>query len=57
MKDCLIARPPINSDLHGPTVYSYNIPKDKPEMTSFPAYTFGAKTEPERGYSLDMKSK
>ena len=51
MRDCMMSRPPINGDLQGPTVYSYNIPKDKPEMTSFPAYTFGSKIEPERGCS------
>ena len=51
IKDCITARPPMDMDLQGPTVYSYNIPKDKPDMTSFPAYTFGSKTEPDRGYS------
>ena len=49
IKDCITARPPMDMDLQGPSVYSYNIPKDKPDMTSFPAYTFGSKSEPDRG--------
>jgi len=48
IKDCITARPPMDMDLQGPSVYSYNIPKDKPDMTSFPAYTFGSKSEPDR---------
>ena len=49
MKFCIESRPPILNDLSGPTVYSYDLPKDKPDMTTFPAYTIRQKTEHVRG--------
>eukprot|EP00794_Sanderia_malayensis_P015867 gene15867-17465_t len=45
LKDCIQSRPPINQTLSGPTVFTYSPPKDRPEMTTFPAYTFRPKTQ------------
>lgn len=49
LKDCIESRPPLQGDLSGPTIYSYDPPNDKPEMTSFPSYTIRPKTQQDRG--------
>ncbi|XP_065067906.1 protein STPG3-like isoform X2 [Rhopilema esculentum] len=48
LKECLEYRPPLNTDLTGPTIYSYETPRDKPEMTSFPSFTMRPKTQTNR---------
>ncbi len=49
LKDCMQSRPPINPELSGPSIFSYDPPKDRPEMTNFPAFTFRPKTQSDRG--------
>lgn len=48
LKDCMQSRPPINPELSGPSIFSYDPPKDRPEMTNFPAFTFRPKTQSDR---------
>lgn len=48
LKYCLDSRPPINPELSGPTIFSYDPPNDLPHMTSFPSYTLRPKTQSDR---------